>query len=263
MTSNHPEHTFVILAYKESKYLEGCIESVLGQSLPCRVLIATSTPNQHISDLASKYALEVRVNANTGSIGKDWNFGYQCADTKYVTIAHQDDIYLRQFAEECVNAARKDDHAKPLMVFNRSLTYKGDREVSIHFKNILRWIFILPFHFKNCIQSKSIKKSILLFSNSISCPGVFYVKENLGAFHFHEEEKYILDWRAWFDMSQMDGSFIYVPEILHIHREHEESATSTTQLETLQLEEFKLLRDIWGSSFMPRIITWILRFAKL
>ena len=45
-------HTFVILAYKESDDLEDCIKSVLKQSVKSNVVIATSTPNDFITDLA-------------------------------------------------------------------------------------------------------------------------------------------------------------------------------------------------------------------
>ena len=42
------EHTFVILAYKESKYLEDCIKSVTNQSVKSNVVIATTTDNDYI-----------------------------------------------------------------------------------------------------------------------------------------------------------------------------------------------------------------------
>ena len=41
-------HTFVVLAYKESIYLETCIKSVLNQKYKSDVVIATSTPNDFI-----------------------------------------------------------------------------------------------------------------------------------------------------------------------------------------------------------------------
>lgn len=256
------DHTFVVLAYKDSAYLEKCIQSVLNQTLPAKVLIATSTPSNYISGLAAKYGLEVRVNTNTGSIGKDWNFGYSCADTPYVTIAHQDDEYLPYYSERCVQAAKKYRSSGPLIVFNPPVNYVNGKLVRISFKNIMRGLFILPFHFKPCFRSKFIKKSILRFSNSISCPGVFFVKENLGDFRFKEDLAYILDWKAWYDMSQMDGAFIYVPKALHTRTEHENSTTSLLGLEKIQQEEELVLSQIWKSRFMPKVITWMLRFAK-
>ena len=256
------EHTFVILAYKESKYLEDCIKSVLNQSVPSKILIATSTLNDHIVSLARKHGIEIRVNSNAANIGKDWNFGFQCADTKYVTLAHQDDIYLKHFTVNCIKAAQQNAPSKPLMVFNQPVIYKAEKEVAISYKNILRWLLVFPFHIKRCIASKQWKKFILLFSNSISCPGVFYVKENLGGFQFDESDTYTLDWKAWFELSQRDGAFIYLPEALHIHREHQESTTSTTQLDILQQEEFELLLKIWGNKLIPGIITSFLKMAK-
>ena len=41
-------HTFVVLAYKESRYLEECIKSVLNQSYKSKVVIATTTDNKFI-----------------------------------------------------------------------------------------------------------------------------------------------------------------------------------------------------------------------
>lgn len=47
-------HTFVVLAYKESKYLEECIKSVLNQKYRSEVVIATSTPNKFIDKIAEE-----------------------------------------------------------------------------------------------------------------------------------------------------------------------------------------------------------------
>ena len=49
------KHTFVVLAYKESKYLEESIKSVLNQTVKTNVVIGTSTPNKYISKIAKKY----------------------------------------------------------------------------------------------------------------------------------------------------------------------------------------------------------------
>ena len=47
-------HTFVVLAFGESDYLEMCIQSVLNQTYHSKVVIATSTPNGFIQGLADK-----------------------------------------------------------------------------------------------------------------------------------------------------------------------------------------------------------------
>ena len=45
MKKKRPKHTFLVLAYKESQYLEECIKSVTNQTVPTNVVIGTSTPN--------------------------------------------------------------------------------------------------------------------------------------------------------------------------------------------------------------------------
>ena len=45
------EHTFAICAYKESKFLEECIESIINQEVESNIIIATSTNNDYITKL--------------------------------------------------------------------------------------------------------------------------------------------------------------------------------------------------------------------
>ncbi|MCW5907072.1 MAG: glycosyltransferase family 2 protein [Chitinophagales bacterium] len=256
-------HTFVIAAYGESPYLEDCIKSVQNQSCKSTVLITTSTPSAYIETLANKYCLPLQINPNGGSIGKDWNFALQAATTDYVTIAHQDDLYQPEYTEKHVTALLQYQAYNPLIAFGKSEVYNNrNKPVNFPFKNFLRWWLIFPFHFKRCINSVFIKKSILLFSNSISCPGVCFAKRNLQRFCFNEKRKYILDWEAWYEMSQVEGAFVYVNYVSHIHREHEESATSTTQLSILQHEELELLKTIWKNRIIPNLIVRLLSAAK-
>ena len=44
MKSN--KHTFAVCAYKESPYLEECIQSVQNQTVQSKVIMTTSTPNE-------------------------------------------------------------------------------------------------------------------------------------------------------------------------------------------------------------------------
>ena len=54
-------HTFVVLAYKESPLLEECIKSVLNQKYKSKVIIGTSTPNDYIKKIANKYKLKIKI----------------------------------------------------------------------------------------------------------------------------------------------------------------------------------------------------------
>ena len=79
-------HTFAICAYKESEYLEECIQSVQSQTIPTNVIMITSTPNAFLDTIAEKYNISLYINEGEKGITQDWNFAYACADTEYVTI---------------------------------------------------------------------------------------------------------------------------------------------------------------------------------
>ena len=100
MSYTAENHTWAICAYKESGYLEECVKSLLEQTVPSRIIIATSTPNAHIECIAEKYGLPLYINDGTKGIGGDWNFAYSKCDTPLITIAHQDDIYEPEYTEE-------------------------------------------------------------------------------------------------------------------------------------------------------------------
>ena len=92
-------HTFAICAYKESPFLEECIQSLLGQTIPSTIIIVTSTDNAYIQNMAEKYHLELFINHGESGITQDWMFAYRSARTELMTIAHQDDTYDRLYTE--------------------------------------------------------------------------------------------------------------------------------------------------------------------
>ena len=108
-------HTFVICAYKESEFLDDTVSRLASQTVQSRVLISTSTPNDTITGVAKKYDLEVRVNPVGGTSARDWNFAYAQAETDFVTLAHQDDVYEPDFAKKTIEALGKSKD--PLLAF--------------------------------------------------------------------------------------------------------------------------------------------------
>ena len=116
------EHTFVICAYKESPYLEDCIASLCNQTVQSRVILYTSTPNDFIQQLCNEYEIEMYTKPG-GGIGKDWNNALSFVNTKYATIAHQDDFYLETYAEEVINCFL--NHSESLIVYSDYSEWKN------------------------------------------------------------------------------------------------------------------------------------------
>lgn len=218
------EYVFVICAYGESPYLEECILSLLNQSISTKIIVATSTPNAHIEALAAKYHLKVYVNHGKKGIAEDWNFGYQQADGKIVTLAHQDDVYETRFAQknlEKINSARH-----PLISFSDYGEIRGGNRVTRNRLLNIKRIMLFPLRVTLLQRVRFIRRRILSFGTAICCPSVTYVKENLPDIIFEPGYKGNVDWQAWEKLSKLKGSFIYCNDILMFHRIHSESATS-------------------------------------
>ena len=107
MRYTRDDHTFVICAYQENPYLEECIRSVMSQKTLGKVKVSTSTPNGHILGLAKKYGLPVAVNHGIGNATDNLNFGYSQAETKLVTLCHQDDYYCPDYLEKTLEYANR------------------------------------------------------------------------------------------------------------------------------------------------------------
>lgn len=238
-----PNHTFVILAYKDSIYIEECIMSIVNQKgSNSEIIMTTSTPSKFLNDISEKYNIKMYINTRKNNyITTDMNFALQTAKTKFVTLVHQDDVYLENYVENI-------DFSKDFLI--RFTNYKELRDGNIINNNLLLWIkrlILLPFLFKNNMKSQFIKFTCVAFGNAICCPSVTYNRERLNDFLFDESFKVSLDWEAWLRISKMEGSFYYIKKPLILHRIHKDSTTSYGIKENIRYnEDVKILTSIWG-----------------
>ncbi len=225
------EHTFVVCAYKISIHLEECILSLINQSIKSNIIICTSTPNEHIEQLSKKYGIKVYVNLN-GGIGQDWNFALNNSPTKYVTIAHQDDIYLPDYAKECLLRLRNKDS---LIVCTMYREIKNGCVIKPNINLKIKGVLLTPL--KVSKRSVFLRMLCLRFGNSVCCPSVSLNMHNLNSFQFSEEYKCDLDWDAWDRIFRKKGSVYYINKELMYHRIHEDSETSSLISENVRTNE--------------------------
>ena len=245
-----PIHSFVICAYKESRYLEKCIGSVLRQksSFESEIIISTSTPNPFIRSIADKYGLKLFINPISGGICSDWRFGYECASGKYVTLAHQDDVYAMNYAETAVTALEKEK--KPLIFFSDYSELRDGCVVTSNRLLFIKRFMLTPLRFHALTGSKAARRLILSFGNPLCCPSVTYAKDMLPDGFMTSPYKTSLDWDIWERLSQLDGAFVYHPKTLMLHRIHAESATTDTIADSTRTnEDYLMFRRFWN----PRI----------
>ena len=236
-------HTFVVLAYQESPFLENCIKSVLNQESKSQVLIATTTPNQHINSLAQKYDLPIIKGTHT-NIGGDFDFAIHTATTPLVTVAHQDDIYDKHYSEQIVDAYRK--HPDSSIIFTDYYEIRHNKKVYTNTLLKIKRILLTPAHIKNALKSKHFKRSILRFGNAISCPTVTFVIKNCPKTIFESNFKCNVDWHAWETLSKTKGAFTYIPKRLMGHRISEDSTTTTIINQGIRTkEDYEIFKRFW------------------
>ena len=237
-------HLWMILACGESPYLEACIRSLLGQSMKSRICISTSQENERISGLAKRYRIPVVVNNGAHGITQDWNFAMGQADARYVTLAHQDDIYEKHYAERAVRAL--DRAADPLIYFSDYYEIRGHERVLTNRNLRIKRLMLLPLCIRRLQSSRFVRRRILSFGSPVCCPAVTYVKEALPSPLFDDSFRVAQDWETWERLSSLKGAFVFDPKPLMGHRIHEGS--TTTELiadETRSREERKVLLRFW------------------
>jgi glycosyltransferase involved in cell wall biosynthesis len=237
-------HTFAILAYKQSPFLEECIKSLLSQKVKSDIIISTSTPSDFIENLADKYNIPLYVNKKSHGIATDWNYAYNISKTEYVTLAHQDDIYTEDYLAKCMKKAER--HPENLIIFTGYSELYGNEIVGNNLLLLIKKILLFPFLFTKKLNNKLLKKSILLLGSPISCPGVTYNKKNLQNFKFDESFSINMDWNAWIQLAGKKGSFVYDSAKLFLHRIHDEAETSKAFADNRRRDEdLRIFKKLW------------------
>ena len=147
------KHTFVICAYKESKFLEECIISLKKQSINSEIFIATSTPNKYIEDIAKKYGIEIFINNGKKGITQDWNFGLSKVRTRYATVAHQDDVYEPDYAEKIINVMER--HKNSIIAFSDYSELRNAKKVHDIATQIKKILEKCIYKTKNTVNGRS------------------------------------------------------------------------------------------------------------
>ena len=259
-------HSFAVLAYKDSPYLEECILSLKNQTVQSDIYITTATPSEFLENISRKYGIRLIINRNSGGIASDWSFAYDCCKTEYLTLAHQDDIYLPGYTELCLKAARKYIRTKQLIIFTGYKDFIGPKVRNFTPHLFVKKILLLPFMIKQNIASAFIKKLVLSFGSPIPCPTVMYHKKSIGEFRFAGEFSCNMDWDAWLRLANEKGSFVYVRPKLVLHRIHKEAQTSLKISSNVrQKEDYLIFQRLWPKAvavILFRIYSFSTRFSK-
>lgn len=259
MNTKNNLHTFVILAYKESPYLEDCIKSATNQTYCSKVIIATTTPNRHIASLAKKYNLELITGQHT-NIGGDFDFAKNLATTQLVTIAHQDDIYDKTYSQKIVKSYHENPNSS--IIFTNYYELRKDKKIYNNLNLKIKHLLLLPFLLKPSLKSKFAKRFILRFGDPICCPAVTFVTNNSPHKLFTSHFTCNVDWHAWETLSTKKGSFTYIKEPLMGHRISEDSTTTSIINQGIRTkEDYEIFKRFWPK-WIAKILTKLYRISE-
>ncbi|MBK9982493.1 MAG: glycosyltransferase [Saprospiraceae bacterium] len=255
-------HSFAVMAYNDSPFLPACLDSIKAQTLNSIIYITTSTPSEYIENISKKYGVDLYITEKGLGIAHDWNFSLHQAKTKYVTLAHQDDLYHREYSTSCIKASEKfKDTLICFTGYNEVVDdTKRTRTLLLTVKKFMLRSS-MPIH--NHIQSE-IRKNLLLFAGCpIAAPSVMYNLENLKGFQFSTEFSINMDWDAWCRMARMEGRFVYVKKELLTHRIHPDSATTAGLKENIrQREDLKIFKRFWPGLLANQLVKLYARSYK-
>ncbi len=238
-------HSFAVLAYQDSPYLSTCLDSLQAQSIKSHIFITTSTPSHHLTSIAKKYGLDIYVTESGQGIAHDWNFGLKQTKTKYVTLAHQDDLYLPEYTQQCLHACEQ--YKDTLICFTGYSEIVGQKlrtaSMLLNVKRLILWAF-MPV--RKSIQNRYLKNIFLSFGCPIAAPSVMLNLEQINDFQFSSAFSVNMDWDAWSRIAKMEGTFVYVRNNLMIHRIHQDSATTAgLQANARQQEDQIMFKRFW------------------
>jgi glycosyltransferase involved in cell wall biosynthesis len=236
------QHTFVVPAFGEPRWLDRCVDSLLGQTAPTQVLITTSTPNAYLSAVAERRHVPLIVNAVAAGITSDWNFALAQARSEWVSLAHQDDWYEADYVESSLNAVKTVPTA--ILLFTDATETVEGRAGELLNTRVKRAISNLAFLTSRAIEAPWRKRLLLSFGNPIPCPSVMLSRRVLPAFRFPDGWKSNLDWRAWCTLAREPGAFVYVSRRL-VHRTLHLESTTTRGLNDREQEDARMFRELW------------------
>jgi hypothetical protein len=244
--------TFIIPAHGNSEYLEECIHSLKNQTIKCEIIITTACINNWLRDLAGRHSIPIIVNESGGTIANDWNFALGLhTSTDIKVLAHQDDIYLPEYAFSVISFFKENIGAQYLFTGLSELSEKkiSSTNLRIFIKKIL---LFLSFYGRDTISSRNDYWRLLAFGCPVPCPAVAYRASLAESIKFSNQYKVNLDWDAWSRLGIASVICGYIPKQLVVHRIHDESETKKAIASSVRFNEDRMLfARYWPRWLLP------------
>ena len=217
-------HAFAVPAYGQSPHLRDCLASLRAQTTPSPVFISTSTPSPWLGEVAAEFGATLVEHGPNRGIGHDWNQAIAATPATWVTLAHQDDVYLPHFAVETMRCVEQQSHADLVMTGYAELAY-GHVRAWTPMLAVKRLLQEQAFLGREALSRRRSRRRLLALGCAIPCPTVTLRRDRARGL-FREDLKVDLDWDAWLRLADGPGDFARVRRLCMLHRIHADSETS-------------------------------------
>lgn len=244
MSVGGESHAFVVPAHGDSPYLDACLQSLRGQSVASRIVVATATPSAAIAAAAERGGAELAVNPCAGGIGADWNFALDRAQRRFVTLAHQDDLYRPDFlARTLALFARRPRGA---LVFTGARHMDGAGRVHASKLSVAKAAITGAAMAGSQVAGPLRRAALLAFGNPIHCSSVTFDTDKLPGFRFDETLRSNLDWEAWLRLHRQGAVFLHDREPLVDRRYHAGAETTRAIRDGVRRrEDLQMFEAVW------------------
>ena len=238
------DHCFVVPAYGDSPFLAGCLASLRAQTLQSRIVVATSTPSPFIEAEARKAGAELMINPQRQGIAADWNYALRATEARFVTLAHQDDLYRPDFLARSLAGWK--GRAEAALCFTGYQEIDDDgRPVSSKISKAKHLIERVTLGRAAVVRGARLR-AYLSFGNPLPCSSVTFDLSRLAGFSFSGGFDSNLDWDAWRRLQHQGETFLRVPERLVGRRHNPLTETSRLiQNGRRQAEDRLMFRQLW------------------
>ncbi|WP_457095355.1 glycosyltransferase family 2 protein [Lysobacter sp. P5_B9] len=244
---SRPQHAFVVPAYRDSPHLRECLASLRGQQSRSPVIVCTSTPYEGLAALCDEMEARLVCHSPNRGIAHDWNMALGSAHAEWVTIAHQDDVYLPDFADRTLRLIERNPAAILVFTGYSEMDQGGIRAlgVPLRIKQILIELAMLG---RESIETRFARTNLLRFGCPIPCPSVTLRRTSLPqGFAFDQKFRVNLDWDFWLRLArESKGAFACDRKVLMHHRIHPGSETTSGIADGVRMrEDRELFGRVW------------------
>ncbi|MGH7022179.1 MAG: glycosyltransferase family 2 protein [Caulobacteraceae bacterium] len=249
------DHAFIVMAHGDSPYLEGCIASLAAQTVGSTILVTTSTPSDFIDAAARVVGAPVTLNPRPDGIAADWNFALGASPARYVTLAHQDDLYFPPFLARSL--ALLQSSARAALAFTGYLEVDDDGRASRSKISLAKHLLERLTLGDTVEPGRGRLRAFLSLGNPLPCSSVTFDRQRLVDFAFSGAFRSNLDWDAWLRLNEAGVQFARTPERLVGRRHNPLTATASLTREGVRRrEDLIMFRRLW-----PRPLAGLIALA--